>query len=222
MAGSRVEPLEQDIDLLIRQDLSPQAQSAVLASFARETLADVEESNEAVLGHVPPHETFVDGQIGADESSVRPNGTIVYEFDIILDLFAWINDQLIQHSPVGSGKDPHPGLYKRSHLFLADSVEADPLAPPPGATEYVFVNEQPYARKLETADAVYETVAALAQRRYGNIAKISFGWRSLSNGAIGAYAASSTGSASAARHHREGKGAAEWLTRQPSIVIAVR
>jgi hypothetical protein len=220
--ASRVEPLEQDIGLLIRRDLSPQAQSEVLAAFARETLGDAQEANQAALGHPSPHETFVDGLAGANEDSVRPNGTIVYEFDLILDLFAWIDDQLIQHSPVGSGSDPHPGLYKRSHLFFADDVEADPLTPPPGAAQYVFVNEQPYARKLETADAVYETVAAMAQRRYGNIAKIAFGWRSLANGAVGAYAASPSAIASASRHHREGKGAAEWLTRQPSIVITVR
>lgn len=222
MMASRVDPIGEDISLLISQELSPAAQSQVLADFARQTLADAEATNKAALGIVPPHQTFVDGVAGANESSVRSTGTIVYEFDIILELFAWIDDQLIQHSPVGSGNDPHPGLYKRSHMFFADDVETDPLAPPPNAAQYVFVNDQPYSRKIETAEGVYESVAALAQRRFGNIAKISFGWRSLNGGAVGDWAAKSSSKAFASRNHRHGKGADQWLTRQPSIVITVK
>lgn len=219
---SRVDSLEQDIDLMISQSLSPEAQSQLIADFARETLVEAEKTNEAALGTVPPHQTFVDGREGADENSVGPSGVIVYEFDIVLELFAWIDQQLIEHSPIGSGTDPHPGRYQRSHLFFADSEAADPLDPPPVAAEYIFVNDQPYARKIEAAEAVYESVAALAQRRFGNIAKITFGWRSLNGGAVGDWAAKSNSKAFASRHHREGKGASQWLTRQPSIVITVR
>ena len=52
------------------------------------------------------------------------------------------------------------------------------------AEEYVFINTQPYARKIEgtggrrmapqAPDGVYQAVATLAQRRFGNIARITF------------------------------------------------
>jgi hypothetical protein len=190
MAGSRIDPLDKDIDLLIRQDLSPAAQSAILADFARETLAEAEATNEAALGHPTPHETFVDGVPGASEDRVRPAGSIVYTFDLVDDLFAWIDEQLRQHSPVGSGKDPHPGLYQRSHIFYADGTEADPLKPPPGIKEGVYVNAMPYARKIEAGespqqpDGVYEVVARLASRRFGNLARIVFDYRTAIGGSI--------------------------------------
>ena len=190
MITARIEPLDKDIELLIRQDLSPQAQSEALAAFARETLAEVEATNEAVIGHPTPHETFVDGRIGAPEETVRPQGTIVYEFELVDEVFAYIDEQLRQHSPVGQGDDKHPGLYKRSHIFYADDVEADPLKPPPGIKVGTFVNAVPYARKIEAGespqqpDGVYEVVTALASRRFGNIAKVQFGYRTASGGGI--------------------------------------
>src|SRR6185312_14927688 len=125
-----------------------------LAAFARETLAEVEATNSAALGHDTPHQTFVDGRPGASESAVRPAGTIVYEFDLLLDLFAWIDAQLVQHSPVGTApKDKHPGLYQKSHIFYADDVEADPLNPPAGISVGTFVNAVPYARKIEAGES---------------------------------------------------------------------
>jgi hypothetical protein len=190
MPGTRFTPLSRDIDLLIRQDLSPEAQSATLAAFARETLAEVEAGNEAALGHPTPHETYVDGRSGASESTVRPGGTIVYEFDLLTDLFAWIDEQLRQHSPVGKGRDQHPGLYQKSHIFYADDVEADPLSPPPGIRVGTFVNATPYARKIEDGqspqapDGVYEVVTALASRRFGNIARVQFGYRTAVGGSV--------------------------------------
>jgi hypothetical protein len=190
MALSKIEPLERDIDLLIRQDLSPQARSEVLASFARETLAEAKATNTQALGRVPPHQTFVDGRVGADENTVRPDGTIVYEFDLIEEVFAWIADQLMQHSPVGSGKDKHPGLYKRSHIFYADDVEADPLHPPANIKTGTFVNAVPYARKIErgdspqSSDGVYEVVSALANRRFGNLVRAYFGYRTAVGGSV--------------------------------------
>lgn len=188
--ATRFTPLARDIDLLIRQDLSPEAQSATLAAFARETLAEVEAGNEAALGHATPHQTYVDGRAGASESTVRPDGTIVYEFDLLTDLFAWIDEQLREHSPVGKGKDKHPGLYQRSHIFYADDVEADPLNPPAGIKVGTFVDAQPYSRKIEDGqspqapDGVYEVVTALASRRFGNIARVQFGYRTAVGGSV--------------------------------------
>lgn len=180
---SRIEPISRDVDLLISETLSPAAQSQMLAEFARETLAEVEVTNEAAIGEPVTHETFVDGRIGAVEESVRPGGTIVYEFNLIGEVFAYIDEQLRLHSPVGKADDKHPGLYARSHVFYADDVEADPLKPPPNIKVGTFTSNLPYARKIEAGespqqpDGVYEVVTALASRRFGNIAKVQFGYR---------------------------------------------
>lgn len=174
MLTVKVEPLEKDIELTFKKNLSPQARSHILAEFARETLAEAEQINTEALGHLPPHETFVDGMPGASEDRVRPDGTIIYEFNILEDLFAWIGEQLVTHSPVLTGR------YAASHKFFADGVEVDPGAPAPAASQYQFVNSQPYARKIEhglspqAPDGVYQGVAALASRRFGNVAKIRF------------------------------------------------
>ena len=219
---SKIEPIDKDIELMILESFSPAERSALLAQFAIETLADAEATDTAALGYTPPHQTFVDGREGAAEESVRPDGVIVYTFDIILDLFAWIDDQLRIHSPVGSGKDKHPGLYQKSHMFFADGVEADPLAPPP-AKQYAFVNAVPYARKIEAGespqfpDGVYESVVHLAAQRYGNVAKIQFTWRGVVPGMM-------MGAAPLGARSKKNQGLAQnkSVNRYPAIIITVR
>ena len=59
----------------------------------------------------------------------------------------------------------------------------------------MFLNTQPYARKIEgdlsrepsskqAPEGVYEAVATLAQRRFGNVAMIRFSYRTPIDGAI--------------------------------------
>lgn len=185
---SRIEPLEKDIELLIQQDLSPEARSRTLAEFARESLAEAEITNSEALGRPVTHDKFVDGREGADESSVRPDGVIVYEFELVSEVFAWIATELERHSPVGHGKDKHPGLYKRSHIFFADGVEADAFNPPAIVEQGVYVNSVPYARKIDRGfspqqpEGVYEVVTSMASRRFGNIVKVQFGYRTVARG----------------------------------------
>ena len=203
----RVEPIDKDIDLIFKQDLSPEARSSTLANFARQALIEAEEVNLSALGHIPLHETFVDGRAGANEDSVRPDGEIAYAFNILEDLFAWIGEQLVIHSPVLTGQ------FAASFKFFADGIEIDPTMPAPQAAEYVFLNVQPYARKIERGespqapDGVFQAVAALAQRRFGNVARVRFSWRS----PILAY-----GGAPSRR------GGLEHETRTPAIVIKLR
>src|ERR1700730_8105367 len=105
---TKVQPF--DRNLIIRLTGSPEERSAEFAAAAREILAETEANNAAALGHVPPHVTIVDGVRGASEDQVRPDGTIVYEFELVSDVLGWIADQLELHSPVGGGDDPHSGL----------------------------------------------------------------------------------------------------------------
>ena len=174
---TRLDPIGRDFELFVSEDLGPKARSAMLATFAAETIAEASAQNKKVLGVVPPHEIFVDGREGAPLTSVKPDGTIRVEYEPVLEALAWINTQLQLHSPVLSGR------YAKSHELFADGVDTEnPNAAPP-AEEYVFLNIQPYARKIERGqssqapDGVYQAVATLAQRRFGNVAKISFSYR---------------------------------------------
>jgi hypothetical protein len=224
MLDGTIEPIDLDIQLLLNESFAPAARSAAIASFARETLGDAEAQNKQALGFVPDHTTTVDGTLGAREDAVRPDGTIVYTFALLDELFAWIFDQLEAHSPVG--RDAHAGLYQSSHVLFADGAQIMPGDPVPPASKYVFFNTQPYSRQIEGGESsqapsgVYEAVAVLAQQRFGNQAKIAFGFISPEEGGIVDWAKTPL-AASLARRKRGGRVELhqDWLTRVPSITI---
>jgi len=181
---TRVQPIARDLELMMKDGLGDKARSAMLAAFAAETIEEASAQNKQVLGVVPPHEIFVDGREGAPLASVKPDGVIRAEYQLVNEALAWISTQLQLHSPVLSGR------YAKSHELFADGVDTENpnLAPP--AEEYVFINIQPYARKIERGqssqapDGVYQAVATLARRRFGNVAKIDFSYRTAIGGAI--------------------------------------
>lgn len=225
----KVEPIDRDIQLIISDDLSPQAQSEMLAQEARNALREGEKTDQDALGYTPAHLTYVDGRKGSNENTVSPKGTILYEFDIALGMFQWIFDQLELHSPIGGGSDPHAGRFRSSITLYVDGVESEideNLSTT--ADEYVFTSTVPYARKIEMGrsnqapDGVFEAVAALARSRFGNVGKISFGFRSVNGGAIGEWAKSGSAAAHALRHKRRGANAAAWLTHQPAIIVTLK
>lgn len=217
---SRIETFDRDIDLILSNDLSPQARSTQLAEFAKQELGAAEARNQRALGYVPPHETFVDGRQGAPVETVRPDGTVIFEFSLIETALAVIAEMLINASPVLTGQ------FMSSIALFADGDEVEPGKTPPNASEYAFVPSVPYARKLERGlsnqapDGIFQVTATLASRRFGNIARIRFGYRSLDAGAVGGWAA--TASARALAHRVRGgnpAGHTEWLTRQPAVII---
>ena len=179
-----------DADLLLTLSGSPAERSAILAEFAREGLASANQVNNEIVGYTPDHTTIVDGMSGRSEDDVSPdNGIIQYSFNLTWDVLQFIEETLVAHSPVGSGRDPHPGLYKQSHIFFADGVAAD-IARPPKAIEYAFINTQDYAAKIEKGESdqassgVYQVVAELAKNRFGNQAQIEFNYRAIIEDAV--------------------------------------
>lgn len=195
---AKIDPIDRDIQLILKDELSPAARQAALVSFARTQLAAAQETNARALGAVPPHETIVDARRGAALESVQPDGTIVFEFTLLDDLFAWIGEQLVRHAPVLTGR------YRDSFLFFADGTAVDPGGAVPPASEYTFLNSRPYSRKLERGlsdqapDGVFQVVAALAAKRFGNLARIRFSYRTLAGSPK------------------------DRATRQPAIVISLR
>ena len=185
----RITPIRRDLDVMFKQGIGDKAQSAILATFALEKIEEAKAQNKQALGVVPPYKTYVDGREGAPLESVKPNGTIRVEFQLINEALAWIFEQLQRHSPVLTGR------YANSHELFADGAQVDnPNAVPP-AEEYVFLNTQPYARKIEgdlsrepsskqAPEGVYEAVATLAQQKFGKIGKIRFSYRTPIGGQI--------------------------------------
>ncbi len=217
---SRIDPIGKDILLQFSDELSPHGRSAALASFAREQLREAQKINQASAGYIPEHDTFVDGAKGAREESVRPDGVIVYEFRLIVETLEWIEQALLRQSPIRSGR------YMRSHILLADDAEVQfGSSDIPQAERYTFVNTQPYARKIERGlssqapDGVFESVAVMARRRFGNIASIKFTFESISGGSTDLEVW-----ALRTRQRRKiaPKTTDEWNRRQPAIVVSGR
>lgn len=178
MVSVRFRTSGQDVRLAVSRALSPERRRELIAAAARRGLAESQEINRAALGTVPPHRTFVDGRPEAALDSVNPDrGVIVFQFQLFSEVLEWVDEQLIIHSPVLTER------YARSHVLFVDGIEADPRSAPAGS-EYVFLNTQPYARKIERGqskqapDGVYEGVATLAARRFGNVAAVRFGYQS--------------------------------------------
>lgn len=226
MIEARLQPVGRELDLAVRADLAPAMRSQLIAEVARADIDEIDRENDAAVGTDVKYRTFVDGSPNSRLESVNPDhGVIAATWDLGTDVVAMIGDMLRQHSPVGGGSDPHPGLYKSSHLLLADGVEVKAPDPALAAREFVWISSVPYARKIEQrqADGVYEGVAALARQRFGNQAKIRFEMRSLAAGggtALDRWASSGSGKARAqSRSHRRASLHGDWLRRQPAIVI---
>ncbi|WP_020178084.1 hypothetical protein [Methylopila sp. M107] len=225
---TRLDPIDLDLRAIIDEDLSPEAQSRQVAAYAREQLAEAQEINRQALGRVPPHETVVDGRPGAPVDAVRPDGTIVFAFEMLDDLFNYIAEQLLLHAPVLTG------AFRSSFVFLADGVEVETGAQYPAASEYVFLSPLPYAAKLERGlsaqapDGVFQVVATMAKRRFGNLAAVKFSYRAYGDEGFTAYIPAPR----LTTRNRQGRFASdgrdrsaqnrERSLRKPAIVIATR
>lgn len=216
---TKLDPVARSIQMLVDETLGPEARSRQLAAFAREEFERADAENRAATGRTVAHRTFVDGVEGRPLPTVTPDGTVVFAWQLLDDLLAWIADELERASPKKSGR------YAASHLLFADGIEVPASSPVPDAAEYAFLNAQPYARKIERGlseaapEGVYEAVALLARRRFGNIASVKFSFRSLPSGAIGDWAARTGMKARRAKLNVTGVARQDWLTRQPAIIV---
>lgn len=183
---SRIDPIFRDIEVIVSDLTSPAARSGRIAEFAAEQIAEVRENNRAIVGRDMPYEVVVDGKVGAALASVRPDGVVVANFDLIRQVLEWIGEQLLLESPRLTGR------YVRSHAMFVDGVEHDLDAEIPNGESYEFVNSQPYARKMEpraggkpqseqAPNGVYDAIAAVAAKRFGNIAKVRYAFRQITD-----------------------------------------
>lgn len=90
----------------------------------------------------------VDG-VEAPEEAVKPGGVIVYDYNR-LDVIAKRALEILKEiSPVGSGRDPHPGLYRDSHRLFVDAHAVDSLSGWRDGQEISITNTIVYAQVIE-------------------------------------------------------------------------
>ncbi len=217
---TKIQPIDKDIQLVLNEELSKAAQNAIFQQYARDQIEKVKLANAKAMGRVPKYTVSVDGRFGASITTAKVPGTIVAEFEITTEALLWIAQQIEIHSPLKSGR------FRNSSVLLADGALISAWGDIPDAEEYVFINSQPYARKIEAGkssqapDGVYQAVATLAHGRFGaNVAKITFGYRPLISGAVHDWAGTKSAAAHAGRYKKRGVGAQEWLRRQPAVIV---
>lgn len=179
---ARIDPIEQVTTASLNALLSGPEAKQVAAAFVRDGINEAQVINEKAIGRKPKY------TVSKSLEQINPaKDEIVVEFDLFVGVLDWIKQELIARSPRVAGG------YIGGHKFYADGHEAD-IAKPPEAAEYVFANVVPYARKIEIGKTkagrafviqvkprIYERVAQDARARFGNAAKITFGYRGASS-----------------------------------------
>jgi len=192
---------------------SPQTRAQAFARMAAASIADIDASNDAALGRDVAYRTFVDGHATPNLRVATQNSVIVARWELGAGVIAYIADLLSKAGPALTG------AYRRSMRIYADGVEIDDQDKAIGAREVLFLSTVPYARKIERGlegyapGHVYEAVAAMANARFSNIARIKFTFAEPEGPApaLDAWAARS-GRARRGRRDRRAR-------RQPAILV---
>ncbi|UMM63096.1 hypothetical protein [Aristophania vespae] len=149
--------------------LSPAILSAHLASRALSELNAVIKSGEAP----DYYDKFVDGRKGVPESSVKPDGIIVYRFNWLAPCLEYGLNYVKKRSPVDSGtfQDSWLAIVNGS-ICPPDSFKDIPLD-----AEVMITNFQPYARKIEVgamktisaSKGILTSTRSALRRRFRNL-----------------------------------------------------
>lgn len=177
---------------------SPASQfDAVVAEVGRLTqqdiVAEAKRLHAEVMNADPRPVNFVrhvDG-VEAPEEAVKSGGVIVYDYNR-LDLVAKDALRLLkENSPVGAGRDPHPGLYRDSHRLFLNLTPVDDLSAWKDGDEISITSTVEYSRVIEAGRKsggkfkvsggghVYEKVAQALRRQYADVADIQFTYRAV-------------------------------------------
>lgn len=177
------------------------AKGRALVAVQQRLVAVAKARHAAVMQREPRPSTFlrlVDGHRGALEETVKAAGVIVYLYDRIqigferdprqtISRLQRIVDAAIEtlraHSPVGTGRDHHPGQYRDSHkLYVNGRVARDVSGWRPG-DEIRIVNALVYSRNIEVGrmqmrisgtDHVYEQSRQVILSLYGDQVDVTF------------------------------------------------
>ncbi len=180
------------------------AKSRALVLAKGRLVAIAKGKHAAIMGRYPRpvgFTRFVDGRMGVLETAVNVFGVIHYIYDrsqigferdlkqtvARLDEIALYALEILRSiSPVGSGKDPHPGLYRDSHVLFLNKQPVDNLSAWKPGDEISISNEVEYSRIIEVGNhkgrlplLVYDRAKDIVDEKYGSDAKIEFTWRGI-------------------------------------------
>lgn len=154
---------------------------------------------------------------------------IVYRYLDMDEVCQFALQTLRDRSPVGSANDPHPGLYRDSHMLFIDGHNVTDAKNWKPGQQIDISNPVPYSRIVELGNGklrvplhVYEESAPIIAARYGNSVNVQFVWMPVRFGSVQAYAGSLAGQAAGARRGGSQKALRDWLVRQPAIQIKSR
>lgn len=161
----------------------------ILLKSATAGHARIMQEQTARAGIPPDFTDYANTPGNTDLNSVKLPGPIVFNYKYIREIVQVARDWLQRNSPVDSGE------YVRSHTLFVDGAAVDVLPPNiTGPLDIMIANLVPYARKIEVgktesgrafviqvAPNIYERCSEMLISRYGEIAKISFGYSALSN-----------------------------------------
>jgi hypothetical protein len=147
--------------------MSPQALSLNLATVAKKTRDALIKTGEAA----PAYETFVDGRKGAAEETVRPDGAILYQFNVLGQAAKYALSFAVGRSP------KHDGDYKRAWFVAVDGKKwTGDLNDIPAGSEVMVTNPLPYARKIDVghmkmrvAPGIVEDTRQAVKRKFPTI-----------------------------------------------------
>jgi hypothetical protein len=146
--------------------LEPEAISALLATAAREALAEAQAAGEFPRSYI----TSVNGQIGAPVESVKPPGPIVFTGNWWTEILTYGVSFAAERSPVKSGR------YKSSWFAMADGSAVSDYEAIPLTAECIITNDQPYSRRIEVGrqkvnvpPGIVEDLVSALRRRYGDM-----------------------------------------------------
>jgi hypothetical protein len=195
-----VNPFGADRILALTQQIQVTSKQAIIDTTRR--LTEENQANiRSLTGATASYLRLVDGSSVKPLEQVRPDGMTVTRFDLLNHVVDECYRALVAASPFGPEKGGH---YRDDHWLFVNGVRHDPdvagaLLIGPG-DKVVIVNVRPYARKIEggaksrfrarltdrrpglsvqAPNGVYEITARALQSRFGNIARIRFGYHAV-------------------------------------------
>jgi hypothetical protein len=160
------------------------------------------------------------------------NQRVVIRYLYMDDIAQFALQTLRDLSPIGNVKDPHPGLYRDSHMMFIDGHNVPDAKNWQPGQQIEISNPVPYSRIIELGNGkmraplnVYEkatpSIVAFAAR-YSNSINVQFLFMPVRFGSIQAYSQSLEGRAARKRRGGSRKALRDWLVRQPAIIITAR
>lgn len=203
------------------------AAKAHLIKTAREGNQKTLTEQRSRSGVAPSVTAYANRPGNTNLESVQLPGPIVFHYEYLQEVLKVGLEMLRANSPSVSG------AYRDNHTIYVNGTGVQGVPATLKRGDEVFIsNPLPYVRKLEIGttrsgrdfviqvpDRIYERTAGQLRARYHNVAKIYSNWVVVKVGAVADWAVSPSGRRQAEGRGGSARAVAEWMQRQPAIII---